>query len=279
MITCILRSSGLYQQKDFVFKFIRRKEGIINMAMYVFKDETRLDKLLAKDAHEDNKNTRFYCPNSDCDAHMYICNLDGVSAAYFRAKKSKGHIEGCVYSSANGFNPNDHKEEDFQFEEALSNLMIQSKQQSKKEMPGEHGIGSVTLKPPRTIRQIYSMCKSYDCADNYNGKEIGQMLVDDRSIYMYPRGVFGWRIIEGKRKKPKFYDNSKLEIALVAPVNVEKYEFILTFKEEKLFKIIKNMIYINRDMVIVVAAQWDSSGVFNVFRAPVASKKQLAIIK
>lgn len=249
------------------------------MAMYVFKDETRLDKLLARDAKREDKNTRFYCPNPECDAHMYICNLDGVSATYFRAKKIKGHIDGCIYSSAHGFNPNEYKEEDFQFEDALSNLMIQSKQQSKKETPEAHDVGPVTPRPPHTIQQIYSMCKSYDCADTYNDKEIGQMLVDDRSIYRYPKGVFGWRIIEGKRKKPKFYDNSKLEIALVAPVNTEKYEFILKFEDEKLFKIIKNLIYNNRDKVIVVAAQWAPSGKYNVFSTSFVSKKQLAIIK
>lgn len=249
------------------------------MAMYVYKDKARTEKLLAKNASKEDKNTRFYCPNSECDAYMHICNVDGVSTAYFRAKRSHGHIDGCIHSSSNGFNPNDYQEDMFQFEDALSNLTIPSKSQSKKETPGEHGTGEAESKPPRTIRQIYSMCKSHDCTDDYNGREIGQMLIDDRSIYMFPKGVFGWRIIEGKRKKPHFYDNGKREITLVAPIKDIKYEFVLKFDDDVLFKEIKNNIYSNRNKVIIVAARWSSSGTYNVFCAPIKSKKQVAILK
>lgn len=247
--------------------------------MYVYKDEARTEKLLAKDAQKEDKNSIFYCPNNDCPARMYICSVDGISKAYFRAERSNGHKDGCIHSSSNGFNPNNYQESTFQFEDAISKLLISRKQQSKEESPGEHGTGEAELKPPHTIHQIYSMCKSYDCTDNYNGKVIGQMLIDDRSIYMFPKGVFGWRIIEGKRKKPRFYDNEKREITLIAPIKDAKYEFILSFADDILFKEIKNNIYANRDKTIVVAAKWSTSETYNTFSTPLKTKKQVAIFK
>lgn len=129
---------------------------------------------------------------------MHIRHKEGVSVAYFSAIPSHAHIKGCLHGSKNGFNPNNYNEEKFEFDNALAALTMPSKRQRKKEIPGEHGSGKVTLKPPHTLQQIYFMCKSYDCADTYNGITIGRMLLDNRSAYMYPKGVFGWKIIEGK---------------------------------------------------------------------------------
>ncbi len=96
---------------------------------------------------------------------------------------------------------------------------------------------------------------------------------------MYPKGVFGWRIIEGKCKRPYFYDSTKKEIMLTASTDGEEYTFILKFGEEALFKEIKNDIFPNKEYLIVVAGKWSNSGIFNVFCSTVSSKKQLAIIK
>ncbi|WP_156177877.1 hypothetical protein [Bacillus sp. SA1-12] len=157
--------------------------------------------------------------------------------------------------------------------------MMPSKPQTKKETPGEHRNGTATSKPLRTIRRIYSMCKNCDYSDTYNGLTIGKMLLDNRSIHMYPKGVFGWRIIEAKPKRPHFYNSTKMEISLFASTIGEEYTFILNFDDEVLFKKIKNDIFPNRESLIVVAGQWISSGTFNVFYIKFSSNKQLAIIK
>ena len=47
------------------------------MAMYVYKDKERNEKLYANNASKEDKGIRFYCPNPKCDAHMYICSVDG----------------------------------------------------------------------------------------------------------------------------------------------------------------------------------------------------------
>lgn len=249
------------------------------MAMYVYKDASRTKKLLARDAQKQDKGTRFYCPNPQCDAHMYIWSLDGVSASYFGASRSHGHMKGCAYYSLNEFNPNKYNEDKFEFENALSALTMPTNPQTKNETPGDHGIGSVTPKPLHTLFQIYSMCKAEDCSGTYNGITIGQMLLDNRSFYMYPKGVFGWRIIEGKCRKPYFYDSTKKEIYLTVSTDSEEYTFTLKFDDEDLFKEIKNDIFPNREYLIIVAGKWGNSGIFNVFCSAFSSTKQLKIIK
>lgn len=248
--------------------------------MYVYKNAARTNLLFAKNAKNQDKGVRFYCPNPKCDAHMYISNIDGVSASYFRATRSHKHTEGCPYGISNGFDPNKYNEKSFEFDNALMSLMSPSPPQSKSISPREHGNGIVIPKPPRTIRQIYSMCKSHEYSDRYNGQTIGKMLLDNRSIHMYPKGVFGWKIIEAKCKRPNFYDSDKMEISLVvAFIEKNDYTFVLKFDDEKLFKEIKNIIFSNKNYLIIVAGQWYSTGTYNVFQTTFSSKKQLSIIK
>ena len=250
------------------------------MATYVYRDKARTQKLYAKDASKEDKKTRFYCPNPKCDAHMYICSVDGSSSAYFRAiYQQHQHIPNCPFHSSNDFNPDNHDEAAFNFENALKNLMLPSKPIEKKDTPAPHNTGESKFKPLRTIRQIYDMCKSFICTDEYNYIPIGQMLVDDRSSYMYPKGVFGYRIIEGMAIRGHFYNPNKLEIKIAAPITNSTYTFILKFREKSLFNTIRNNIYANRDKIVLVAGEWKPSGIFNVFCADIESKKQITIIK
>lgn len=249
------------------------------MAMYVYKDSARTEKLIARNAQKEDKSIRFYCLNPNCDAHMYIWNYDGDSGSYFQASKSHGHIEGCFFHASNEFKPNKFNEKEFQFVNLLSDLMKPSKEQTKKELPGEHSNGKASPNPPHTLSQIYSMCKSYDCNDSYNGNVIGQMLVDNRSIYMYPKGVFGWRLIEAKCKSPYFYDKVKKEITLISSTNGNEYEFILKFNDEKFFKEIESYIYPNREHLLVVSGEWKTSGKFNAFVTNFTSKRQLSVLR
>lgn len=68
------------------------------MAMYVYKDKERNEKLYANNASKEDKGIRFYCPNPKCDAHMYICSVDGFSSAHFKAKyKQYQHVANCPF--------------------------------------------------------------------------------------------------------------------------------------------------------------------------------------
>lgn len=234
---------------------------------------------MARDAGKEDKNLMFYCPNQNCGAELHICNLEGVSSSYFRAGKLKGHCKGCDFGSSNDFDSSKYDEKQFKFDSALELLTVESQQQSKKKTPSEHKNGEPTPKPPHTILQIYRMCKSLPCKESYNEEVIGQMLLDNRSAYMYPKGVFGWRLIEGKCKVGSFYDKSKNEIHLIFEADKVKYNFILHFVDNSLFKDLRSKLYNNRDKLIVVASKWNKTEIFNVFSAEITSKKQLAIIK
>ena len=76
------------------------------------------------------------------------------------------------------------------------NHMCNAKPSSQKSIPSAHGTGEPGAYPPRTLRQIYSLCKSFSVGNTYAGKEIGSMILDDRSEYRYPKGCFGNKIIE-----------------------------------------------------------------------------------
>lgn len=102
------------------------------MAMYVYKDAFRKEKVLARNAQKQDKGIRFYCPNIQCDAHMYIRHKEGVSVAYFSAIPSHPHIKGCPHGTSNGFNPNDYNEDKFEFDNALVVLTMPSQPQRKR---------------------------------------------------------------------------------------------------------------------------------------------------
>ena len=251
------------------------------MAMYVYKDKERNEKLYANNASKEDKGIRFYCPNPKCDAHMYICSVDGFSSAHFKAKyKQYQHVANCPFHFSNGFNPNEHDEDAFNFENAVKNLMLTNNHIERKYTSNIHDTNKVnaTKKPLRTIRQIYDMCKSFVCTDEYNHVTIGQMLLDNRSAYMYPKSVFGYRIIEGMAIRGRFYDSDKLEIKIAAPITDLTYKFILKFDEEALFKQARNMIFANREKIIIAAGEWKPSGRFNVFYTDVKNKKQMSVI-
>ncbi len=59
------------------------------------------------------------------------------------------------------------------------------------------------------------MCKQFPPNYSYGNEKIGRMILDDRTAYWYPKGVFGFKIIESC-VKGRFYDNDKNEIYLVA---------------------------------------------------------------
>lgn len=128
------------------------------------------------------------------------------------------------------------------------------------------------------ITKKYSLCKSFPVENTYAGKEIGSMILDDRSEYRYPKGCFGNKIIEAI-VVGQIYDNDKKEVYLVSPIKSKKYAFALSFSDEDNYKKIRSEIYNNRDKIIVIAGKWGPSREYNKFTSKVYGKKQVAIIK
>ena len=71
------------------------------MATYAYKDDRRKDIIYAASAVKEDRNKKFYCPNPNCTAHLYICAVDGSKKAYFRAtKKEFPHVPMCPFGSS-----------------------------------------------------------------------------------------------------------------------------------------------------------------------------------
>lgn len=251
------------------------------MSMYAYKDAARTVSVLAKETTERDKGIRHYCPNPKCEAKMFIRSYDGESKSVFAASGKPGHIEHCPYGSENTFNPENTKEEGFNSDDAISNLMTVSLKKKVSKTNTKQAVGSTLEEAvvPHTILQIYDMCKSHYCNDTFNGQTIGQILLDSRSVYMYPKGVFGYRIIETKCRA-NLYDeeNIYLETPIDNVANVKKH-LKLHFEDKKLFKRMKKLLFDNRNHVIAVAGNWKSSGDYNCFVTEVVSARQIKVLK
>ena len=250
------------------------------MANYAYRDKERRHIILANEALEEDRNKSFYCPNPRCNSKLFICAVDGCRKAYFRATKSAyNHIANCPYAnSAVIFDDNEYNRATFSFENAIQNLLVENNSKpvmsdSKSTSCGEHI--NHTL---RTIRQIYSMCKQFPPNYSYGNEKIGKMILDDRTAYWYPKGVFGFKIIESC-VNGRFYDNDKNEIYLVAPIANPNYHFILSIPDINLYRKIRNMVFENKDKFIIVAGQWNSSKADErTIKSIIYSNKQITII-
>ncbi len=250
------------------------------MAKYAYRDKQRKDVIYSTEAIKEDRYKVFYCPNPKCNAQLYICAIDGSRTAYFRATKSQyPHIPNCPFgNSSTEFDENQFDESKFVFDDAIENLFDLTKFAATLKKMSGHGTGEPQKHPARTIKQIYSICKSLPVKTTYGDKEVGEMLLDDRSEYRYPRGVFGNRIIEAVAKG-RFYDNDKKQIYLAAPMDSKRYTFILAFLDDGIYRIVRNEIFNNRDKIVVVAGKWKASSTYNSFITEVHGQKQVTIIK
>ena len=82
---------------------------------------------------------------------------------------------------------------------------------------------------------IYSLCKSLSVRDTYAGKEIGSMILDDRSKYRYPKGCFGNRIIEAT-VDGRLYNDEKKEVNLASPINSKNTHLYYRFQMKIIIK-------------------------------------------
>ena len=250
------------------------------MANHAYRDKERRDIILASEALEENRDKSFYCPYPLCNSKLFVCAGDGSRKAYFRATKSAyKHIANCPYANSSVvFDDNKFNQSDFLFENAMQDLLVAnnsnpSNRDSKISSYGKHDNHTLS-----TLKQIYSMCKQFPPNYSYGNEKIGRMILDDRTAYWYPKGVFGFKIIESCIKG-RFYDNEKNEIYLVAPVANPNYHFILSIPDINLYRTIRNMVFENKDKLIIVAGEWNlSKEDRRIITSIIYSNKQITII-
>jgi len=246
--------------------------GDDSLANHAYRDKERRDIILASEALEEDSDKSFYCPNPLCNSKLFVCAVDGSRKAY-------KHIANCPYANSSVvFDDNKFNQSDFSFANAMQDLLIKknsepSRRNGKRSLYGAHDNHTLS-----TIKQIYSMCKQFPPHHSYGDEKIGKMILDDRTAYWYPKGVFGFKIIESC-VKGRFYDNDKHEIYLAAPVANPNYHFILSVSDINLYKKIRNMVFENQDKFVIVAGDWKPSNLgYGYFGTRIYSDRQIYIL-
>lgn len=239
------------------------------MSSFAFEDKDRIKKIDAKDAKD--KSQRFYCPNPQCDARLHVCNIDGVSKSYFRATFSEyPHINGCFYENSCNFDIDKVDEKSFNFDNAVENLFSPSKSvKSNGDGQNSYDLYSKRINQLKTVKQIYTMCKSLSIDYKFNDIPVWKMLLDNRSVKKYTKGVFHKKIVEADMK---YYNNNEKQIFLY----MQNFNFMLFFDDEKLFKNIRDTLYENKNRKVIVAGDWKGND--NKFRTKISSTKQICVV-
>ena len=250
------------------------------MANYAYRDKERKHIILASEALEEDRHKSFYCPNPLCNSKLFVCAVDGSRKAHFRATKSAyKHIANCPYANSSVvFDDHKFNQSNFSFENAIQNLLVKNNSKSAMSAFKSSSCDEHTNYTLRTIKQIYSMCKQFPPNYSYGNEKIGRMILDDRTVYWYTKGVLGFKIIESCIKG-RFYDKEKNEICLVAPVEHPNYYFILFIPDINLYRTIRNMVFENKNKLIIVAGEWNlSKEDRRIIRSIIYSNKQITII-
>ena len=254
--------------------------GDDSLANYAYRDKERRHIVLASEALEEDRDKSFYCPYPLCNSKLFLCAVDGSRKAYFRATKSAyKHIANCPYANSSViYDSNKFNQLNFSFVNAMQDLFVKNNSKSapsdyKSSIHGEQANHTIS-----TIKQIYSICKQFPPDYTYGNEKIGRMILDDRTAYWYPKGVYGFKIIEAC-VKGRLYDNDKNKIYLVASIANPNYNFILSIPDINLYRKIRNMVFENNDKLIIVAGDWKSSNLgYYYFETIIYSDKQISIL-
>lgn len=253
--------------------FIRE---MIKMISYAFRtSEREEDKAVrAIDCTGKEKGVRFFCPNDDCDAHMFICNLDNPDIKpYFRATtKLHPHVDSCQFAKLK-FKLEDYFEEGFDFDRATERVMKPSRTgQETPERTTTYNIDKKKL-PPHTIKQIYELAKSNNLDYSYNSFKMWQLLADKRSAHIYHKGLFRSCLVEatfaGYKADRKF-------IRMKYFLNDSDCHYIrLYFNDEEVFNKCVDKILEARPSPVIVWGEWKSIDYY--FKAIIYSLNQLYV--
>lgn len=257
------------------------------MSSVAYKNKARTIIISAKNAKLENKGTRYYCFNRECEAELYFAHTSGTDGGHFRAYPTTPHNKDCEQAcSGSRISISDYNEKEFNLDSLIDSFLLFSANspKSNRKILGGRAITNQTSdilqnKRIKTISQLYFLMKSLGEKESYNGYVVGFTLIDRRSIRMNTKGVFGRKLVEAKVSKGYFYNKDLKEIYLEIPNDTEcKYKFILRFKDFSLYTELSKLIYENKDYFIVVGGEWKKERI-NVFYTYIENRKQIYIVK
>ena len=166
------------------------------MADYAYLDSDRTIRVMANQNDVVSyKSQRLYCRNPRCNARMFIHNAHNPEDAYFQAHGLPHHVGYCGCQGAQHFNRSEFDESSFKMPDAILNLVNHN--DSAPSNISSHGSGERTnIYPPRTVRQIYTMCVNTPPDEMYNGVYIHDIIAGEDTKQHYSNGIVGPRIVE-----------------------------------------------------------------------------------
>lgn len=246
------------------------------MSLYAYRiknDESSI--IYAAEASVEDRSRFYFCPNEQCDAHLFLCSVDGERASYFSAKdKLFKHIDGCPFAKNQSTSIKNLTDKGFALDKFFANIKISSEKQSKNKNAQSHNTGVSRKHTPRTLTELFNLCKAHNINFKIDEIKVGFLLLDERSEKWNHKGCFGYKIVECKPKK-HLYDNTNLCIFLEG----HGYTFVLKFVDRELYREIKGKLYNNMDKKIIVAGDWKSTNKNNYFYTDFESRKQIHIFR
>lgn len=183
-----------------------------------------------------------------------------VLAPHFAATKVHPHTGWCRHEAPT-FSPTDYDETMFNYNDVIDNIILGSVNKSTNSVNKKttrHGDGK--RRSIRNLSQIYSMCKSIDHKDTYNGYVIWKILFDCRCNYILTKGLAGKHIIECTFSS---YINELQTLRFNYPVDAglpNKYKLNVQISNRELYFRLKNKVYNSENRVIVIAGDWHKCG-------------------
>lgn len=236
------------------------------MSSFAYIDEARTIRVEAVNCTISDRNKRYYCPEPDCTAHMKLRCVESINAPHFCALKKFPHTGvNCKYDSAQQISAR-HDEKLFQADDFFLNLSNSDrysgtnertiKKASKRKAPS---VEQEYPTPIRTVRDLYILCKVRDVNSKYGDIPVKELLCDDRSNFLYTRGINKNRLIECTYHH---YNRKKQSIFLKYPLDTNKknqYTICIHIENARLYDRLLKMLYTEQGVVpspVVIASCW-----------------------
>lgn len=251
------------------------------MSKYACKDIGRTELI---EAHLASKDEYYYCQNPKCEAKLKRIDRNGLKDPYFRATLRRfSHNDDCkYYEKAKGVNVDEGEVERFDFEKAVGKLFSDNEITIYTKSGGGKSTRKVIKhKQLRTLKDIYEFLSGKDISEKIsnNANPVGLMLLDERSGFMHPKGVWGKKLIRARFQR---YVSDRKELHFLYDYQKVKFNLICVVESDSNFKYIRSQFYDKERKVfsqeIVIAGEWKYIEESKTAKCKISSPEQIHII-
>lgn len=255
------------------------------MGTYAYEDSARKIKIYATKCPARLKDTPLFCWNPDCMAKVKLAAANSVHKnPYFHlASDDDVHIGWC--ENKNLFKGSrDYDETDFNFNNIIATLLTKKTNSSSGKaaptpaVPPTPSSAPIHTKP-KSIADIYQICKSLGLDEEFAGIERKRMLCDNKSNFFYSKGILGQHLVECTYHK---FDPNTRTLYFKYPCNrtlANQYSVGLRFAPENadtFQQLVNFFLGCSADQTFVIAGDWKR--ISNYYISDCASKKAIYAI-